>query len=113
MSLRLLASYLALTVAVLIGLEVPLAIVDAQNQRKDLTAKIARDAFAAASLSEDVLQGAGRSAQLQRVADNYRVGTGGRLVIVNRRGLSVADSQPTTPTERNFATRPEIAAALR
>jgi signal transduction histidine kinase len=112
-SLRLLASYLALTVAVLIGLEVPLAIVDAQNQRKDLTAKIARDAFAAASLSEDVLQGAGRSAQLQRVAANYRLATGGRLVIVNRRGLSVADSQPTTPGERNFATRPEIAAALR
>ncbi|HEX6762910.1 MAG TPA: ATP-binding protein [Gaiellaceae bacterium] len=113
MSLRLLASYLALTVVVLIGLEVPLAIVDAQNQRKDLTAKIARDAFAAASLSEDVLQSTGRSAQLQRVADHYRVATGGRLVIVNRRGLAVADSQPTTPGERNFATRREIIAALR
>ena len=113
MSLRLLASYLALTVAVLIGLEVPLAIVDAQNQRKDLTAKIARDAFAAASLSEDVLQGAGGGAQLQRVAANYRRATGGRLVIVNRTGLAVADSQPTTPTERNFSTRPELAAALR
>jgi signal transduction histidine kinase len=112
-SLRLLASYLALTVAVLIGLEVPLAIVNAQNQRKDLTAKIERDAFAAASLSEDVLQGSGRSAQLQHVADNYRLATGGRLVIVNRHGISVADSQPTTSTERNFATRPEIAAALR
>lgn len=112
MSLRLLASYLALTVAVLIGLEVPLAIVDAQNQRKDLTAKIARDAFAAASLSEDVLQTTGHSAQLQRVADNYQRTTGGRIVIVNRRGRSVADSQPTTPGERNFTTRPEIAAAL-
>jgi signal transduction histidine kinase len=112
-TLRLLAGYLALTVAILAGLEVPLAVVDAHNQRQDLTAKIARDAFAAASLSEDVLQTSARSAQLQRVAERYRRETGGRLVIVNRRGRSVADSQPTTPTERNFASRPEVAAALR
>ena len=113
MNRRLLASYLAMTLAVLAGLEVPLALVDAHNQRQDLTAKIARDAFAAASLSEDVLQSAGRTAQLQRVADRYRQETGGRLVIVDRRGRSIADSQPTTPTELNFSTRPEIAAALR
>jgi signal transduction histidine kinase len=109
---RLLASYLALTLAVLVGLEVPLALVDAHNQRQDLTAKIARDAFAAASLAEDVLQSAGRSPQLQLIANRYRRDTGGRLVVVNRLGRSVADSQPTTPTERNFATRPEIVAAL-
>jgi len=112
-TLRLLAGYMALTVAILAGLEVPLAVVDAHNQRQDLTAKIARDAFAAASLSEDVLQTSARSAQIQRVAERYRRETGGRLVIVNRRGRSVADSQPTTPTERNFASRPEVAAALR
>ena len=112
MNRRLLASYLALTLAVLTGLEVPLALVDAHNQRQDLTAKIQRDAFAAASLSEDVLQTTGRSAALQRIADRYRQETGGRLVVVDRRGRSVADSQPTTPTERNFSTRPEIMAAL-
>ena len=56
MSRRLLASYLALTVAVLIALEVPLAVVDARNERHDLTAKVERDAFAVASLAEDTLQ---------------------------------------------------------
>ena len=34
-------------------------------------------------------------------------------MIVDRRGRSIADSQPTTPTERSFGTRPEVAAALR
>ena len=55
-SRRLLASYLALTVVVLVALEVPLAIVNARNERQDLTAKVERDAFAAASLAEDSLQ---------------------------------------------------------
>ena len=56
MSRRLLASYLALTFVVLVALEVPLAIVNARNERQDLTAKIERDAYAAASLAEDALQ---------------------------------------------------------
>jgi signal transduction histidine kinase len=34
-------------------------------------------------------------------------------VIVDRRGRSIADSAPTTPGERSFVSRPEIAAALR
>ena len=56
MSRRLLASYLALTVVVLFALEVPLAIVNARTERQDLTAKVERDAYAAASLAEDALQ---------------------------------------------------------
>lgn len=113
MSRRLLASYLALTFVVLVALEVPLAIVNTRNERQDLTAKVERDAFAAASLAEDALQ-AGKSApELQKLALRYRRDTGGRLVIVDRRGQSLADSHPTTKEERNFASRPEIKAALR
>jgi signal transduction histidine kinase len=112
-SRRLLASYLALTFVVLVALEVPLAIVNTRNERQDLTAKVERDAFAAASLAEDALQ-AGKSApELQKLALRYRRDTGGRLVIVDRRGQSLADSHPTTKQERNFASRPEIKAALR
>ena len=114
MSRRLLAGYLALTIVVLVALEVPLAIVNARTERQDLTAKIARDAYAAASLSEDALQRDVRhSPALQRIAAAYRVNTGGRIVIVDRRGQSIADSRPTTPSERSFGTRPEVAAALR
>ncbi len=113
MSRRLLASYLALTFVVLVALEVPLAIVNARNERQDLTAKVERDAFAAASLAEDALQ-SGRSApELQKLALRYRRDTGGRLVIVDRRGQSVADSHPTTPNERSFTSRPEIKSALK
>lgn len=113
MSRRLLASYLALTVAVLVALEVPLAIVNARAERRDLTAKVERDAFAAASLAEDSLQSGKTSPTLRSLAIRYRRSTGGRIVIVDRRGRSIADSAPTTPGERSFVSRPEIAAALR
>lgn len=113
MTRRLLASYLALTVVVLLALEVPLAILNARNERQDLTAKVERDAYAAASLAEDALQYGTQPPGLQVVANRYQESTGGRLVIVNRRGRSIADSRPTTPGERNFASRPEIAAALK
>ena len=112
MTRRLLASYLALTVVVLVALELPLAIVNARNERQDLTAKVERDAFAAASLAEDVLQAGRTSGALQRMAEAYRRDTGGRIVIVDRSGTSIADSRPTFPGERSFATRPEVAAAL-
>ena len=115
MSRRLLASYLALAVTVLIALEVPLAIVDARNERQDLTAKVERDAFAVASLAEDTLQrGGGAAPALQRIVVHYQSGTGGRVVIVDRHGRRVADSHPTTPNETEFATeaRPEILSAL-
>ncbi len=114
MTLRLLASYLALTVVVLVALEVPLAIVDQRNERNDLTAKVERDAFAVASLAEDTLQAGRTSAALQRIVVNYRSTTGGRVVIVDRRGRRVADSHPTSPGETDFGTktRPEIVSAL-
>ena len=68
MSRRLLASYLALTFVVLVALEVPLAIVNARTERQDLTAKVERDAFAAASLAEDTLQAGQDSPELQKLA---------------------------------------------
>ncbi len=113
MTRRLLASYLALTIVVLVALEVPLAVVNARNEQQDLTAKVERDAFAAASLAEDTLQAGGTSPHLVRIVRGYQEQTGGRVVIVDTRGVSIADSHPTVPTETSFASRPEIAAALR
>ncbi len=113
MTRRLLASYLALTIVVLVALEVPLAVVNARNERQDLTAKVERDAFAAASLAEDTLQTAGTSPHLVKIVRRYQAQTGGRIVIVDSHGQSIADSHPTVPTETSFASRPEVAAALR
>jgi signal transduction histidine kinase len=110
---RLLASYLALTVVVLVALEVPLAVVNARNEQQDLTAKVERDAFAAASLAEDTLQAGGSSRHLVKIVRRYEAQTGGRVVIVDTHGRSIADSHPTVPKETSFASRPEVAAALR
>jgi signal transduction histidine kinase len=114
---RLLASYLALTIVVLVALEVPLAIVNAHNERQDLTAKVERDAFATASLAEDTLQDALQarkvSPRLVRIVRSYQDQTGGRIVIVNEQGQSIADSHPTVANETSFLSRPEVAAALR
>ena len=115
MSRRLLAGYFALTVVVLLSLEVPLAIVDQRNERQDLTTKVERDAFAVASIAEDTLQHGGSAAGLQRVVVRYQLRTGGRVVIVDRHGRGVADSHPTNPAETEFGTkaRPEVLSALR
>ncbi len=112
MTVRLLATYLALTLAVLASLEIPLALVQASNERSDLTAKVERDAFVVAALAEDALQAQRSTPALTALAARYRAETGGRVVLVDKHGRSLADSKPTTPGERNFATRPEVAAAL-
>ena len=114
MNRRLLASYLALTLVVLAALEIPLGIVNARNERKDLTTKVERDAVAMASLVEDALQERRvPHTSLQTLARRYAATTGARTVIVDRRGIAIADSHPTVAGERFFSTRPEIGSALR
>ena len=44
MTRRLLLGYVALTLVVLIALEVPLGLLNAHNQRQDLRTKVERDA---------------------------------------------------------------------
>ncbi len=114
MSRRLLLSYLSLTIFVLVVLMVPLGIADARNERRDLSAKVERDAVAMASLSEDVLQSGtdrGTSA-LGAVALRYQAATGGRVVIVDSYGDALVDSNPTVRGTTSFASRPEIRSAL-
>jgi signal transduction histidine kinase len=111
-SKRLLASYLALTAGILITLEVPLALIDQRTQRQDLESSVQRDAFVVASLAEDQLQTGRVEPGLKGVVLRYRAKTGGRIVIVDRTGRSIADSHPTFPGEVDFATRPEIKQAL-
>jgi signal transduction histidine kinase len=110
---RLLASYLALTIVVLIALEVPLAIVYDRDERQDLTSKVQRDAFATESLAEDALQSGKRPPGLARSVKHYEEQTGGRVVIVDRAGRTVVDSSGIAPTGSTaFAREPEIVAAL-
>ncbi len=113
MTRRLVASYLALALVVLVALEIPLGVLYARGERDALNLRIERDATALASLAEDVLESGGDPAALREVAAAYGADTGARAVIVDAQGRSVADSDPSRPLGRSFASRPEVAAALR
>jgi signal transduction histidine kinase len=89
--------------------------VNARNERQDLTAKVEHDAVAFASLAQGPLASrAPRAvAQLRDIAVGYAGRTKGRVVVVGPRGAALVDSGPVAGDNRNFANRPEIAAALR
>ncbi len=122
MTRRLLLSYLALTLAVLAALELPLAYNFEDRLRSDLTNDLQRDAFAVASFSEETVeavqdptsphaQAATPLADLPLLANTYASRTGARIVIVDTSGKPLADSNPTSENE-NFSSREEIKAAL-
>jgi signal transduction histidine kinase len=111
MTRRLLLSYLTITAFVLLILEVPLAITFERSERNRLESAVEHDADSLASFSEDRLEGH-PSSDVQRYAVRYQQRTGGRVVIVDKRGVSVADSAGT-PGADFSRDRPEIAIALR
>ncbi len=113
MSRRILLGYLGLVVVVLAALEVPLGIQHARTERRDLEAKVEHDGAAIASLAEGSLARRGRVETLAAVAYGYARKTGGRVVIVDRRGVSLVDTRPAGAGAESFASRPEITAALR
>jgi signal transduction histidine kinase len=113
-SRRILFGYLGLVVVVLAALEVPLGVEHARTERQDLEAKVERDATALASLAADALRSPSPNhlRPLAAVAYGYGRGTGGRVVIVDRRGVAAVDTRPSAAGAHSFATRPEIATAL-
>ncbi len=110
---RLLATYLALALAVLAALEIPLGITYARNQKTDLENRIRLDALTIATLAEDGLERnvAAPSAALTSTAAAYAKSPGGRVVVVDNRGVTLLDTG--SRAGRNFASRPEIASSLR
>jgi signal transduction histidine kinase len=108
---RLLAGYLGVAVLVLVLLEVPLAISYARAERQALTDKVERDAVALSSLVEDSLErGAPVPARVRRIARDYGVDTGARVLVTDDRGRRLVDSAPNGTT--HFSSRPEIVSAL-
>ena len=111
MKQRFLAGYVGVAVLVLVLLELPLAISYARAERQSLTDKVQRDTVALASLVEDSLeQGAPVPARVQRIARDYGVDTGARVLVTDDRGRPLVDSTPNGT--RDFSSRPEIARAL-
>ena len=108
MTRRLIISYLAVTLVVLLLLELPLAVFYAQRELERLTSAVERDATVVASIYEDDLE-AGRTLD-PNPALRYEQRTGARVVVVDSRGISLIDTEQ--PLQRDFSTRPEIATAL-
>ena len=111
MTKRLVLSYLAITVVVLVTLEVPLGIVVAQGERDRLFTRIERDAHVLAASIDDVLEGHSDT-DPEELATEYAEQTGGRAVLVDADGISLADSSDTGGDPRDFSSRPEIRDAL-
>jgi signal transduction histidine kinase len=108
---RLVLSYLAITVIVLVTLEVPLGIVVARGERDRLFTRIERDAHVLAASIDDVLEGHS-AADPGAIAEEYAQQTGGRAVLVDAEGISLADSADPEGRPRDFSSRPEIADSL-
>lgn len=110
---QLLATYLALALAVLAALEIPLGITYARNQKTDLENRIRLDALTIATLAEDGLERniARPSPALTSTAAAYAKNPGGRVVVVDDRGVTLLDTG--SRAGRKFASRPEIASSLR
>jgi signal transduction histidine kinase len=107
---RLLVSYLLLTLFVLAVLEIPLGIIFARRQLGELTSQVERDAVVMATLVEDALEG-GRGADTVAQVGRYARETKTRVVVVDPRGVAVADSSGSA-AGTSFGNRPEITAAL-
>ena len=109
MTKRLLLSYLTITLIVLLLLEIPLGVFYSQREKERLEADVEHDANVIATLYEDDLE-AGLPLD-PTAAVVYSVRTGGRVVVVDKGGISQVDTAGDVP--RDFSTRPEVAAALK
>lgn len=114
MTRRLLLGYLGVTLFVLLSLEVPLGVQNQRTERRDLTAKVSHDAMVLAADAEDAVQAPTRRqvAALASVASGYASRTGGRVVVVDRRGYALIDTSARIRGTESFASRPEIRGAL-
>lgn len=110
MTRRLLLSYLGLTLLILAVLEIPLALQYGDRLRNDLTSDLVRDGFAISGFAEETVEG-NAAVDLAAIVNGYQQRTGARVVIVERDGKVLADSQPEIGSS-DFSSRPEVATAL-
>ena len=115
MTRRLVATYIALAVAVLLALAIPLGVELARAERRSLATNVESDAFALASLVQNRVppRASIDLAALRKSVRAYAQATGTRVVVVGKDGRALVDTTPSAPGERSFASRPEFQSALR
>ena len=111
MTRRLLGTYLTITGFVLVVLIIPLGRTFAAREQDRLISAIERDATVIAGMSEEGLE-EGQPLGLDLLLARYAQDPGGRIVIVDAAGISVADSDNLDGPPRDFSTRPEFIEAL-
>jgi signal transduction histidine kinase len=110
--LRLLLSYVALTAAVLILLEVPLGILEARQENDTLRATARRDASElAVNLAEPLADPGSRD--IAALAARYRLVAGSEVAVMDRNARTVVALDPSEPEESADELQPELLAALR
>jgi signal transduction histidine kinase len=112
---RLLLGYLGMALFVLVALEVPLGVQYQRSEKRDLVARVTRDATVLAQDAEDAVQTRKPAdvAQVAKVSYAYARTTGARVVVVDKRGYAIVDTSGRVAGTESFASRPEINAALK
>jgi signal transduction histidine kinase len=113
-SLRLLLALTSAYVVLLavVALEVPLGIALRDRVDAEVRQQASAQAAIVAATAADLLTPAHR-AQLQALVERTAAATRGRVLVVNRRGTVLADSAGAAMRGESYASRPEIATALR
>lgn len=112
MTRRLLLSYLALALLVLVGLEIPLGYFYARGEESRFSQGVERDASMLAEVAEENIE-KGNLEALPELTREYADDTGARVLVVDRDGRLLTDSAGTTATGADLSGQADIAAALR
>lgn len=111
MTRRLLLSYLVLAVLVLAGLEIPLGVIYARGETSRASQSVERDASMLAEVTEENIE-KGQLDALPDIVGDYATRTGGHVVVTDKQGIVLADSDPAGRTGISLAAQPDIARAL-
>ncbi len=95
MAKRLLLSYLALALVVLMGLEAPLAVLAAGHERSALLTQAEREATGLAVVAAEDIEHHG-AAEVSAIALLYRARTGGEVTVISATGSVMASSAEAT-----------------
>jgi signal transduction histidine kinase len=109
---RLVLSYVAITLVVLGVLVVPLGVSNQRRQLGEVESGLERDAFVLATLVEDGLEAGGLTPAARERLASYAEDVGARVVVVDGSGMALVDTDAPGAPPREFASRPEFAAAL-
>ncbi|MET7480191.1 ATP-binding protein [Streptomyces sp. NPDC005648] len=112
MTRRLMLSYLALALLVLAGLGIPLGFIYARGETSRASQSVERDASMLAEVTEENIE-KGQLDALPDVVGDYATRTGGHVIVTDKRGIVLADSDPAARTGISLAAQPDIARALR